>query len=134
MAYPPQMESLRKIKSLKNKKNAKKSVFWFFAVFGGTKPGTVCLTLLATIIVPEGRLNLTPSVQQSHWQRNDWQGNERHEFGFIPLPNIPLPLFSLVSGRSQILHFVAVRVRLDASALVFFHLGMATALWLLAQF
>jgi len=44
MVYPPQMESLRKIKPLKNKKNAKKSVFWFFAVFGGTKPGTVCLT------------------------------------------------------------------------------------------
>jgi hypothetical protein len=31
-----------------------------------------------------------------------------------------LCLFSLVSGRSQILHFVAVRVKLDASALTNF--------------
>jgi hypothetical protein len=62
MAYPPQMESLRKIKPLKNKKNAKKSVFWFFAVFGGTKPGTVCLTLLTSIIVPEGQRENSPAI------------------------------------------------------------------------
>ena len=57
------------------------------------------------------------SVQQSHGQRNDGQGNDRHDFGFIPCQTFPGPFFSLVSGRAQILHFVAVRVKLDASAL-----------------
>jgi hypothetical protein len=55
------------------------------------------------------------TVLQSHGQRNDGQGNGRHDFGFIPLPNIPLPLFSLVSRPSQILHFVPGRVKLAAS-------------------
>jgi hypothetical protein len=35
----------------------------------------------------------------------------------FPCQTFPCPFFSLVSGRYQILHFVAVRVKLDASAL-----------------
>jgi hypothetical protein len=35
----------------------------------------------------------------------------------FPCQTFPGPFFSLVSGRSQILHFVAVRVKLDESAL-----------------
>jgi hypothetical protein len=35
----------------------------------------------------------------------------------FPRQTFPCPFFSLVSGRSQILHFVAVRVKLDASTL-----------------
>jgi hypothetical protein len=46
------------------------------------------------------------------------RGMKDMPFGFIPLPIIPLPLFLLVSGPSQILHFVAVRGKLDASRLV----------------
>ena len=34
----------------------------------------------------------------------------------FPCQTFPCPFFSLVSGRYQILHFVAVRVKLDASA------------------
>ncbi len=37
--------------------------------------------------------------------------------GFIPLPNIPLPLFFARKRSSRILHFVAVRAKLDAVAL-----------------
>ena len=35
----------------------------------------------------------------------------------FPCQTFPCPFFSLVSGRSQILHFAVVRVKLDASAL-----------------
>jgi hypothetical protein len=34
-------------------------------------------------------------------------------FGFIPLPNIPQPLFLLGSGRSKTRRLLAVRVKLE---------------------
>ena len=50
----------------------------------------------------------------------------------FPCQTFPCPFFSLVSGRSQILHFAAVRVKLDASALIEMGnpLGRGEGFWL----
>ncbi len=58
------------------------------------------------------------SVQQVMGRGMKGRGIKDMTFGFIPLPNIPLPLFSLLNGPSHILHFAAARAKLDASALV----------------
>jgi len=46
----------------------------------------------------------------------------------FPCQTFPCPFFSLVSGRSQILHFVALQVKLDASALLRLARGEASIL------